>query len=233
MVSIRSDNVSLSDKAAEQIIQYIQENRMERGDKLPNESKLMEQLNVSRSTIREAVRSLSSRGIVVVKQGSGTYIDGQPGVSADPLGLEFQYDKAKALQDLLEIRVMIEPESAALCAKRASDKEAQEILKLGRKIQQCIRTGVDHRDWDIAFHCKIADTTGNDILKILLPEVVKGIRIFQELLNGRIPSSVGSEHVAIGEAIAAHDPEAARAAMLAHLDTQRIAMEEINRSHSV
>ncbi len=224
---VRQDNVSLSDKAAEQIVQYILENQLQKGDRLPNEKLLVEQLNVSRSTIREAMRSLSSRGIVVIRQGSGTYIANSPGVAQDPLGLEFQYDKQKVARDLLEIRIIMEPSIAALCAQRATDADVSEIWTLAREISQQIKSGVDHAEADVAMHCKIAECAGNDVLMVLFPEIIKGIRLFTEVLQQKIILDVIGDHECIAEAIGKRDTEGARDAMLAHLLRNKYAIEEI------
>lgn len=224
---VKSDNTPLSKKAAEQVVNYIQVNRMQKGDKLPNEKELMGQLNVSRSTIREAMRSLSSRGIVVIRQGSGTYISNLPGVTDDPLGLEFKYDKEKVLRDLLELRVIMEPSIAAQSARCASEDDVGEILALANQVSESIRKGEDHLAYDIAFHCKIAESTGNDILNILFPEIAKGIRLFTALLGDRIINDVMIDHERIARAIAEHDSQRAHTAMTMHIESNRYAIEEL------
>ena len=229
---IKSDSVPLSEKAAEEIIKFIQKNQMQKGDRMPNEKKLMEQLNVSRSTIREAMRSLSSRGIVVIRQGSGTYISNYPGVSEDPLGLSFQYDKEKVVMDLLELRLIMEPSIAAFCARRATKKDADEIMALAKQITALIRKGKDHTDIDVAFHCKIAEATGNDVLNVVFPEVIKGIRLFSSMLGDRIVHDVGEDHERVAEAIVKRDTQRAATAMTMHLERNRYAIEEYLEQHN-
>lgn len=223
--SVKTDTTSLSDRAAEQIIRFIQENQLQRGDRLPNERLLESQLGVSRSTIREAMRSLSSRGIVVIRQGSGTYIASSPGVVEDPLGMQFKYNKDKLLLDLLEVRIILEPEIAALCAKRASDEDIREITELAEYVERCIVDGVDHTEHDVAFHCKVAAVTGNDILNVLFPEIVKSIRLFSQVLESRILHTVGEAHTRIAAAISLRDPDLAREAMYAHIVTNKNAIQ--------
>lgn len=229
--SVKYDNVSLSDKAAEQILQYILENRLTDGDRLPNEKELTGLLNVSRGTIREAMRSLSSRGIVVIRQGSGTYISHSPGVVEDPLGLAFKYDKEKLLSDLLEIRFMLEPSIAGCCAMRAGDNDKKEILRLADQVADCIRRDVDHTELDVLFHCKIAQSTGNDILTVLVPQIVKGIRLFSEVLEKRIVYEVIEAHDRIAQAINRSDAQGAYQAMLGHLEINRDAIGEYIIEH--
>ena len=113
----------LGDQAADQIIQLIIDNDGKAGDKMPNEYELAEQLNVSRSTVREAIKALVSRNILEIKRGSGTFISEKCGISDDPLGLMFVKNKLKLATDLLEIRFMIEPKIASLAAANATDEE--------------------------------------------------------------------------------------------------------------
>ncbi len=232
MSLVKSDNVPLSEKAAERIIQYIQENRMQKGDRLPNEKNLMGQMNVSRTTVREAMRSLSSRGIVVIRQGSGTYISNLPGVAEDPLGLQFKYDKKKVLMDLWELRFIMEPYVASLSAERASKEDAAEIQRLAAEVSDCIRAGVNHIKPDVAFHCKIAESTGNDILNVFFPEIVKGIRLFTTLLGSMIVKDVILDHENIAQAIGMGDARGAYEAMRIHLQRNKDALEHYLEQNS-
>ncbi len=232
MSLVKSDNVLLSDKAAERVIQYIQENRMQKGDRLPNEKNLMGQLNVSRTTVREAMRSLSSRGIVVIRQGSGTYIANLPGVAEDPLGLQFKYDKKRVLMDLWELRFIMEPQIASICAERASKEDADAIRCLADEVSDCIRSGVSHIKPDVAFHCKIAESTGNDILNVFFPEIVKGIRLFTTLLGSMIINDIVIDHENIAQAIVSGDAQGAYDAMRIHLQRNKDALEHCIKQYN-
>ena len=98
--------VSRTEEAANHIIEYITSNRMQPGDRMPTEPELLEQLSVSRTTLREAVKTLSARNILEIRQGSGTYISKRCGVPDDPLGLTFIYDDDRLALNLLDIRMM-------------------------------------------------------------------------------------------------------------------------------
>ena len=222
----RSGNVPLSEQIVEQIVEYIQKNQMKQGDRLPNEKEFMQSLNVSRGTVREAMRSLSSRGVVVIRQGSGTYLSNLPGVASDPLGLDFKYDKRKVVKDLLELRLIMEPTIAAQCARSASKQDIVEIQSMAEQITECIRRGESHIEKDVAFHCKIAESTGNDILNVFFPEIAKGIRMFTTLLGSRILGDISLDHERIAGAIAERDTQKAYNAMLVHLERNRYALEE-------
>mgnify|MGYP000615214822 FL=1 len=112
-----------SAKISDDIIALILEENLKPGDKLPNETILSQRLDVGRSSLREAMKLLASRNIVTVRQGSGTYIAASPGMVEDPLGFIFIDNKQKLVQDLLEVRFLLEPSIAAMAATRADEKD--------------------------------------------------------------------------------------------------------------
>ena len=215
--AIKNDNVSLTEKAAEQIIKYIQENRLQPGDRLPVETELEESLGVRRSTIRAAMYTLRTSGIVYVRQGSGTYVADMVGVSDDPLGLRFKYDQKQAIKELLELRFILEPQIAALSALRASDSDKAAITSLADSVEDAISKGLDHTEADIELHCRIAESTGNSLFKILIPEIARGIKLFSAITRDAILKETVATHRRIAEAINDVDDKAAYDAMAEHL----------------
>ena len=121
---------NLPQKISEDIISFILEEKLQPGDKLPNETVLSEHLNAGRSSIREAMKLLASRNIVTIRQGSGTYIASSPGVVQDPLGFTFIGDKQKLIHDLLEVRFLLEPSIAAMAAAHADENDIKKITAL-------------------------------------------------------------------------------------------------------
>ena len=222
LYAVKNDNISLTEKAAEQIIKYIQDNRLQPGDKLPIEAELGESLNVSRSTLRAAMYTLRTSGVVYVKQGSGTYVADMVGVSDDPLGLRFKYDQVQAVKELLELRFILEPQIAAISALRASQKEKADIMKLTDSVEDAINKGLDHTEADIEFHTRIAESTGNTLFKILIPEIARGIKLFSAITKDKILKETVITHRKIAEAIEAGDEKAAYRAMAEHLKYNEI-----------
>ena len=97
------DNVkSLSELTADRILEHIVSQGYKSGDKLDNEKMLCAELNVGRSTLREAVRMLASRNILTVKHGSGIYVSDKLGMADDPLGFAFVENKSKLVRDVLD-----------------------------------------------------------------------------------------------------------------------------------
>jgi len=224
--SIIDNSLSLSDRAADQIIKYIHENQLQEGDRLPVEAELMERFQVSRSTVREAVRTLSSRNIVLVRRGRGTYVSHS--VVEDPLGLNFVHDRNKLVQDILELRMMLEPANAAFCAERATEQEIQELWQLHKQVEAQIRRKENHTVHDVAFHCKIAECTRNDIIKILQPEISKGVTIFIAYTKELLYEQTIDTHRQIVQAIQDRDRQAAFDAMLQHLKYNQEVLSHID-----
>ena len=224
---VQSGNTPLSEKVANQIIRYIQQNKLQEGDRLANETVLGKSLNVSRSTIREAMKLLTSRRIVEVKQGCGTFIAGMPGISEDPLGFEFVYNKEKLIFDLLEIRFILEPEIAAAAALRANEADIEAIRNLADEVEKRINAGVNHSKPDISFHIAIAKSTGNEVLTTLMPAIIKGVPLFIEMTKDRMLNETIQTHRKIALAIENRDSDAARRSMLEHLQCNKNIIEDI------
>lgn len=224
--AIKANHVALSERVEEEVVRYIQENRLRCGDRLPNEKELELRLGVSRSTIREAMRSLRARGIVTIRQGSGTYVADSMGVSEDPLGLGFRYDRNKTLADLLDIRFMIEPSIAGACAARASDEQKEEIRRLCDEVAAMIRRGEAHEEKDVQLHCAIAKGVDNELVNVLFPDVLSGIQVYSPLLEDRLLEKTILRHQEIVDAIVSGDPRGAYYAMVQHLEDNRLAIIE-------
>ncbi|MBR4426360.1 MAG: FadR family transcriptional regulator, partial [Spirochaetales bacterium] len=84
---INNQEQSLSQKTVEKLVEHIKTSGLKPGDRIPNETELCKALSVSRSTLREAIKILVSRNILVINRGVGTFISSTPGVTDDPLGL--------------------------------------------------------------------------------------------------------------------------------------------------
>ena len=113
----------LADSTAQQIMTMIEEeNRFKVGDKLPNENDLALELGVSRSTLREAIKILTTNGILEIKRGRGTFVTSNTIISSQNFS-----DIASGLDDLFEMRLMFEPDCAYLAAERATDEEIEII----------------------------------------------------------------------------------------------------------
>lgn len=214
---MNSKEKSLPEKLSDDIVNYILKEKLQPGDRLPNESILAETLGAGRSSVREAMKLLASRNIVTIRQGSGTYISASPGVVEDPLGFTFIGDKQKLASDLLEIRFLLEPSIAARAASYSGKEEIENIQKLCNEVEQLLEEGKDHTEKDIEFHTAISMSSKNIVVPRLIPIINSSIPLFIDLTRSVLRQETIDTHREITEAIAAHDPIRAHDAMYLHL----------------
>jgi len=199
------------------------------GDKLPSERELAESLGVSRSSIRDAIRSLELMGLVEPRQGAGTVVRE---ISADalmnPLTNVLRH-KMELVGELLDFRKMLEPPLAARAATHASDEELEEMEEILRRQETKFRSGELAIEEDSEFHYSIAMASGNSVvLKVLdvLMDLLRDTRERSMQLEGRPQRSLAG-HRRILMAIKKRDAEAAKAAMRRHIeDVEEIVLTE-------
>jgi DNA-binding FadR family transcriptional regulator len=214
-------NGNLTDAVADSIIQLVIKNDLSPGDRLPTEFALAEKLGVGRSTVREAVRRLVSRNILEVRQGAGTFVSRKMGVPEDPLGLTFLSRNPKLAMELSDIRLMLEPEMAAMAARNAGEEQLVRLMERCRAVEESISAGGDYSEADIAFHNYIAECSGNSVLRNLIHIIVSGVRLAIITTEDVYRGLTGQEHRRIAEAIRRRDGNGARYAMIHHLNTSR------------
>lgn len=189
----------------------ILEQNLQPGDRLPSESELSEMFGVGRSTVREAVKLLIADNIVEIHRGKGTFLTESPGLKEDPLGLHFA-NQNKLLQNLLESRLLIEPQIAELAARRATDENLYRLSRAIEEMESAERHNPpEYPARDVEFHTAVADCTQNDVLRRILPLICESIREgYLETMN--VPGThrrAIEAHIRIFEAIRDKNPVAA------------------------
>mgnify|MGYP004579652239 CR=1 FL=1 len=217
MTNLEHDDKNLPQKISEDIISFILNEHLQPGDKLPNESHLAKELNIGRSSLREAMKLLASRNIVTIRQGSGTYIASSPGMIDDPLGFTFISDKKKLVQDLLEIRFLLEPAIAAMSATYSDKEDIDKIVSLCDQVEELLKQKKDHTQKDIEFHTAIAMGSKNVVIPRLIPIINSSIPLFVETTGNVLQLETIETHREIADAIADHDAVRAQDAMCMHL----------------
>jgi len=208
----------LSEQVAEDLRQMILNKDLHPGDKLPNELVLTDQLNVSRSTVREAIKILRSQNILQVRRGLGTFVSEMPGVKDDPFGVHFM-DEGPLLKHFYEVRLVIEPQLAQMASLRATDEELSEIRNAYEEVKRAIEAGTDHTEADIHFHNIIAASTHNPIMQRILPVINEGIKSGYEETKDVQESGtmVLEQHRKIMHALTNRQAEVAMLAMKEHI----------------
>lgn len=210
-------------------IERLIEAKMKPGDKLPPERELSEMFGVSRSSIRDAIRSLELMGLVEPKQGIGTVVrelSAQTLVSPLSNVLLRQH---QLVSELLDVRKMLEPPLAARAAAHASDEEIAEMEDILRRQSAKMAEGELAVEEDSEFHYAIALASGNSVvLKVLdlLMDLLRGTREKSLQVGGRPQKSMAG-HRRIMAAIKKHDAAAAEAAMRRHVEEiEQIVLEK-------
>lgn len=220
IVPIRRSRVS--QQIVVQLCQMIRQGQLRPGDRLPSERELSEQLQVSRASLREALRALEIAGVVVAKQGGGTYIrevfdDG----ILSPLSLVLDAS-TDLVGDLWEVRSIFEPAVASRAAIRAQPDDIAALDRIVEQQHDFLNRDIPNESWlesDRAFHIAVARASRNEVS-------VRVIRLINELLHeGRRHFATHSgrrEHAYIWHRdifarIRAGEPQQARDAMMRHL----------------
>ncbi|MDR2098230.1 MAG: FadR family transcriptional regulator [Spirochaetaceae bacterium] len=211
------DRTPLSESAARSIIELIISGEYGNGDKIPNEMKLAQKFEMSRSTVREAVKTLVSQNILEIRRGQGTFVCQKPGLAEDPLGFRFINDKLRLAVDLIEIRLLIEPHIAGAAAKNASTKEIEGIVEQCDAVEKLILLGEPYGAEDVAFHKKIAVSSKNLVVPNLVPVINSTIHVSIDVTRAALRDETIATHRAIARAIEERNGEAARSAMTEHI----------------
>lgn len=193
------------------------------GDRLPTEQELMTAMGVSRTVVREAVAALKAEGLVLTRQGSGAF------VASDPSRLVFRIahadEKRGEVIAVMELRLAVEVEAAALAAERATAAERARVRKAQATFQAAIEAGEAGVKEDFAFHLAVAQATRNarfaEFLQFLGHHVIPR-QAFRETLPDAAAlraylTRIAREHERLLEAIEAREAAEARKAMRAHL----------------
>lgn len=162
----------LPESTAQQILNMIEtQHRFTVGDKLPNENDLAAELGVSRSTLREAIRILTTSGVLEIRRGKGTFVSANTVIDSADLS-----DIASGLDDLFEMRLMFEPDCAFLAAQRATREEIDAICYYGEQVEKKILSGEDRTAEEQKFHESIANATHNAFVKQFMPVIFNAIK---------------------------------------------------------
>lgn len=227
----KMDKKLLGEQIEDELMNYILLEPMEIGQRIPNEFELAEKFGVGRSTIREAVKGLVSKGILEVRRGSGTYVVRTAPLDADPLGLSGLQDKYKLALELFDVRLMLEPEIASRAAEYATEDELSQLKQLCDETEQTYLEGKNHIPKDIEFHTCIARCSKNRVVETLIPLINTAVMTFANLTHRLLMQETIETHRAIVNSIIERDPVGAQCAMVMHLTYNRQALIRQMKEH--
>lgn len=222
--------VTVVESIVEQIIRQIQAGRLKPGDKLPSERQLIEMLNVGRSSIREALQGLAAIGVVESRAGQGSFISSNihllmPDIENPALPASLQREMRMRL---IEARRMVEVDIVGFAAERATDESITQLQELYERYRDAIerRSLAQASKLNYEFHMALAQMAQNPFVPPMIDHLLRTVPFslreseFTLLTDITVGEIVGAEvalHRRIVDAIAAHDAEAAREAMSAHM----------------
>lgn len=213
---------SPSDLIIEQIKDQIASGQLKHGDKLPSERHLSETFGVSRTYVRESIRKLEFYGILKTYPQNGTYvadsgIDAIEGLISNVLKVG-----SRDFYSLVETRLIIEVNSARLCAMRRSERSLNEIEAAVLNFENEVNLNKDPYEADLALHTAIVRGSNNKVLKslleIIIPDIISSYTEYRMCSSTRELNTTVREHRALLEAIRKQDPNEAAELMNKHLE---------------
>lgn len=229
-------NGRVADRAAAEIRRYIEVNGLEAGHKLPPERIFIEQLGVSRSSVREAIRVLSTLGLIEVRHGDGTYVTQAPDDWATSEVRWFDATEEHALRNLIETRLGIELAMVAAAVSRATDEDFDRLEEIIDAHEAALRDDAGYAWEPLTFELALAEICGNSWLY----EIEVKLQDAWRSLSGGLRSSVGrhtewnSEHRAILASLRSRNTSQAQRLVMSHVNLERfeedLRLRELTRS---
>ena len=213
----------ISDQVFDQLRELIFRGEFKTGEKILTERELAEAFGVSRTSVRDAINKLVVMGLLQQRQGQGTFVR-SPKSSEKSILATMVESQGASITDVLEVRMGLECNAAAMAATRAVEKDFQFMQKSIQEMQEEVNSGRLGTEADASFHMAIAYATNNPlqifIMKNVYDFLFTGIKVNLEGLY-KVPGNIDTildQHQAIFQAIREHSPEAAYRAMKRHID---------------
>ena len=210
----------LSEQTSDRLYEMIvDEQRYAPGSKLPNENELSRNLQVSRTTLREAISFLVAQGVLEIRRGKGTFVAEElPAAGLDLTSLAGLRSRVRA-KDLFEMRLIFEPATVALACQRASDEELDMIRKKAERVE---RIAAEDGDWPLAdqeFHWAIIKASHNEYMRRLYPIINSAVNEILQISKNRqhMQDIAVSDNRLILDFLLKRDEAGARHAMSIHI----------------
>jgi GntR family transcriptional repressor for pyruvate dehydrogenase complex len=223
--------MGLADEAIERIRDLIRSGELTPGSRLPPEQKLAQQMGLSRNSMREAVKALQVVRVLDARPGDGTYVTSlAPRLLLEGLGAAIDLLQDDTLLDVMQIRLMLEPAATAAATPSITEQHLAELSVLLDKMRATADDAESMIRHDIEFHHTIVAANGNESLTSVLDGLsgrTARARVWRGLIEANAAAVTQAEHQAIFDALAAGEPELARAAALLHVNTSAKWLQQV------
>jgi GntR family transcriptional regulator, transcriptional repressor for pyruvate dehydrogenase complex len=226
----------LYERVVEKVLDLISTGAWKAGYRLPPERELSEAFGVSRTVVREAVKALEARGVLESATGSGVSVRR---VDFNMVSRSLETYMQLANRDDFEIRLnevrrVLEVEMVALAASRVTAEQKTQLRQICKQMRETGHTAKKMAELDFRLHVTLAESTQNELFKVLLAPLINQLRDQIILTWEDFPRPVDlvfEQHESIVAAVEKGDAEAARQAMTKHLIFSREVLEDISKSH--
>jgi len=196
------------------------------GERIPTEPELMTLLGVGRNTVREAIKTLTSTGILEIRRGSGTFVRARTDIG----GLLGRQVAVAEMLNVFEVRRALETEAVRLACGRRTDDDLRSLSALLDERQRTTDQPSRFADADLAFHLGVVEAAHNPVLSDLFAGILEPTRATYDFTEGVHPPSLTTDdHRAVVDAITARDEDAAVRAALGYLDRVLDAVHQASR----
>ncbi len=208
----RVETLTVADAIVEKLLGYISSGKLTWGEQLPAQRELARKLDVGVSSVREALQVLQAMGFVEVRRGEGTYVTEHPSVPISKSIVRTMYQDT-SVQDLMELREVLDTGLAVLAAKKATEDDIQLMDSCLRDLDSsCDVDPVKAADSDLRFHIALAESVRNPLLNQFSTAVRES---YAKFLGEVAHTSRGAIlHRKVLDAIATREPLGARDAMI-------------------
>jgi len=212
--------MAVTDEAIDKIREMIVTGHLLPGDRLPKEAELAASLELSRNSLREAVKALSFVHILDVRQGDGTYVTSlSPEVLLDAIAFVVDFHRDDSVCNFLEVRRILEPYAVSVAARKATKKQVDELRSCIDEVSADAEPEMFVEN-DRVFHRMLTSLCGNPVLASLLESLsgpMHRARVWRGVADPVALSRTRSEHLSIIDAVEAHQSEIAAARAAVHI----------------
>lgn len=233
---LRIDKTQYSEQVFDYIFKEIANKRLKSGDKLPNERRLSEELEISRPPLREALKALSAIGLLKTTPGGGSYVNDYGKEYIHTILKFLSVCDEKLMLDFFQLRKALETEATRMAAQNMTEKQLERLKSIHEKRKNLYDSNLDDietirpilQNLDFDFHNQIIKASGNDIFSEFLEAIRETLRLQQKFASKdfSISGSSMEYHERLIDAFSRKDPDGAAKIMHKHLSEVEMAMAD-------